>query len=508
MTGNDLILDGSDFARHPDRGREVDKIVSIQERGRTRPRLTRHCSIVWMPVAELAGRIIPIIILADGSISSVAVDYVLHLIKNRSIQTVAFALRAIVLLFDFHTAKYESHIPSQAEQERFFNLFAAAIENGTILRDGSDPMELGWTSRTTPQVRKLTRSCLSFLDYAKKQEEVHGLGGFSSLLNEKRNEDAAFRDKSASYSLLAHLHRPSESRNFQIGKSPGALSKTRRAVGFPTDKLHPLIESILQNTRASKAARVRDALAICLLAYGGIRSSEALHIWMSDIVQDGASARIFVRHPSDFTTKVNGKKQSRRGILENQYNLIPRQLLPPGRLHVGWKGMSFDYDHTAVVYWIDPRAGELFSTLHRQWIMRLRPSAPDHPYYFVNLDQDGDYGGPWTMAGFRQAFRAACQRIGLVVDQANGVNPHGLRHFYGLTAEAMKLSNNVVQQMMHHVSILSQEIYKHPRPEEISSAIAKAASNVENGQLALPAYRSQAWVSDPRQLFPQNWRQG
>lgn len=205
---------------------------------------------------------------------------------------------------------------------------------------------------------------------------------------------------------------------------------------------------------------------------------------------------------------VNGRRVKRQAVLANQYGLLPRHFPPPGdRLRAGWKGMSADYDKSALVHWIEPSAGILFTELHKLWITRLRPSAPDHPYYFVAVDRDGDYGGPWTLAAFRDSFRSACARLNLRPDQTQGICPHGLRHAYGLTAEAMKLPSSVIQEMMHHVSPLSQEVYKQKAPEQVDGIIDQASRRIKNGEQMLPAAEEQDWLSNPRKFF-NDWRRG
>lgn len=467
-----------------------------------------HCSVVWVPVAELAGRHLPVLILRDGKVSTTAMDYAVQLAVRRSYATLQASIRAVSLIFDFHQAQYGTKIPLAQDQERFFYFFISALENGTIAPNGPDRLGLGWRPRPSAQVRRIVQRCADFIAFAARQSDVSGLGGFAWVVKRVQEEGERRREGFASYSLLAHLRQPKGGRRPWFTYANGSSGGTRRAVGFPSDKITPLISKTLNNPRANAAARVRDALAWILLAYGGLRSSELFHIWINDIALDGCRAQVFIRHPCEFSLRAQAKRTTRRQQLANQYGMLPRNLLPPGdRLRAGWKGMSFDYDHTALVHWIDPRAGELFASLHHTWITKLRPSAPDHPYYFVSLDQHGDFGGPWTIAAFRDAFRSACSRIGLRPDQSNGVCPHGLRHAYGLAAEAMKLSSSVIQEMMHHRHPLSQEAYKAKRPEEVSKAIVTANQRIQTGDLTMPALDEQFWRSDPRKLF-NDWRSG
>lgn len=466
----------------------------------------RQCSVVWVPAVELAGRHLPVLILPDGTVSATAVDYAVKQTVRKSYATVQASVRTIGLIFDFHQAQYGDQIPPARDQERFFHLFISALENGTVAPDGADASGLRWRPRPSNQVRRIVQRCADFLAFAARQPNVSGLGGFAWVVQRVLEEGERRRDGFAPYSLLAHLRQPKGGRRPWLTYANGWIGGTRRAVGFPSDKITPLISETLNNPRATPAARMRDALAWILLAYGGIRSSELFHIWANDIAFDGRRTQVFIRHPSEHTVKVRGKRTTRRQQLATQYGMLPRNLLPPGdRLRAGWKGMSFDYDHTAVVHWIDPRAGELFASLHQTWIAKLRPSAPDHPYYFVSLDRDGDFGGPWTIAAFRDAFRSACSRIGLRPSQTNGVCPHGLRHAYGLAAEAMKLPSSVIQEMMHHRHPLSQETYKKKRPEEASREINEASRRIQTGALVMPACDQQFWHSDPRKLF-NDWR--
>lgn len=467
-----------------------------------------HTSIIWIPVAENAGMCLPALVLSDGQIPGLVIEYALELLRHSSVATVSARIRSIALIFDFHSAMYGDRLPLEEEQGRFLSLFARAIQNGTAAPDGTDPMGLMWRARPIRRARRIIERCAHFINFAASQPKVGDLTGFSWVIQQVLDEAEWRRGRFAAYSLLAHLRRSSNQRSPWSGGATMFTGNRRRAIGFPPDKIVPLIAATLGNTRATKAARVRDALALILLAYGGMRCSELFHIWVNDISINAPSARVFLRHPSEFKSKIGRRRVTRQAVLAEQFGLHPRHLLPPGdRLRAGWKGMSSDYDFSALVYWIEPGAGVLFAELHKVWMNQLRPSAPDHPYYFTNLDKDGDFGGPWTIAAFRDAFRSACSRVGLSADQAGGICPHGLRHAYGLAAEAMHLPSSVIQEMLHHISPLSQEIYKQKHPEQVGKIIDTASQRIRSGDLLAPTSEEQYWLSDPQKLF-NNWRRG
>ena len=467
-----------------------------------------HCTLVWLPISELAGQHIPVVILPDGNLSGLATEYSVGLVGRKALATVYAELRSICMLFDYRHSIYPGDSIPEEEIEQFFSLFVAAVWNGTIDLSGADPTGLFWKSRPARQARKIIRSCAQFIEFAARKEKPASLGGLEQIVDQICLRTTQRHDGFAAYSLLSHLKRRSNMRRPWYSFLHGHRSKTRKAIGFPPDKIVELISQTLGNSRATPATKIRDALAWILLAYGGIRSSELFHIWINDVTISGTSARVFIRHPTDFKHKAKGVWITRRVQLADRYGCFPRNLLPPGdRLRAGWKGMSFDYDKSAVVHWINPLAGELFASLHMLWISKLRPSAPDHPYYFVCLNQSGDFGGPWTIAAFREAFRAACRRVDLQQDQTQGICPHGLRHAYGLAAEALGLPSGVIQEMMHHCNPASQEVYKQKSPDQISLEISKANHRIESEDLVLPSCDDQFWKSDPRRLF-EGWRYG
>ncbi|WP_081432900.1 site-specific integrase [Acidiphilium cryptum] len=464
------------------------------------------CSIATLPIREISGRVLPIICFDSGHIFGSALHHALQLARTRSIATITNTTRSIVLLLDFYISTDADNLASDGDRQRFLTTFALALQNGTSVPDGIDPTGLNWKPRSLRESRRVWQNCEKFLiecrHFPKGRHPIENTWLFTTDLRLKK----LARTTSKSLSLFAHLKFGEQNGIDWIPRYSGIAANQRRAIGFPTDKIMKLITTTLENNRASKAARLRDALAFILLAYGGIRSSELFHIWITDIVLNDSGARAFLRHPSDYTVKRAGMTITRRSELSDRYNLIPRHMMDPSHpLHAGWKGISFDYNHSAVVYWIPPVIGKIFANLHMLWVSKFRPVAPDHPYYFTSVDIDGDFGGPWTRSAFRRSFKAACARIGLQLDQAKGISPHGMRHAYGIAATTLGLSQSAIQQMLHHRHPLSQEVYKQQSFDQVTSQIQYAYENLKSETLTTPNFDSFFWKSDPQRLF-NTWR--
>ncbi|MCQ4503737.1 site-specific integrase, partial [Vibrio parahaemolyticus] len=103
---------------------------------------------------------------------------------------------------------------------------------------------------------------------------------------------------------------------------------------------------------------LRDKLIILLMYGGGLRESEALTIWVTDVFEDpyepdSAIIRIYNevdgKAPND--PEVRSKNQNRETYLKEKYASIPRQRMK-GTAHLGWKNRVVDHkDNSIQVQW-------------------------------------------------------------------------------------------------------------------------------------------------------------
>lgn len=229
---------------------------------------------------------------------------------------------------------------------------------------------------------------------------------------------------------------------------------------FPPAKVLPLIAA---------TPSTRDKLYLLLLFFGGLRASEPLHLFVTDVTisRDG-TAKVILGDPTtgayEWADSMRGRRSGNRTtFLKERYSLGPRNKLGVKHpLHAGWKGMAYDSPsrQEAEVTWLVAEMGRYFARLHVEYMHATRRHVRDeHPYYFVNEKDGADFGKPVTLSNMTKAFNRAARRIGLSPTD-EGVNPHGGRHFYGyFCASHLRLSLEVTQTMMHHGSILSTKIY-------------------------------------------------
>ncbi|MBF4254554.1 site-specific integrase, partial [Vibrio anguillarum] len=103
---------------------------------------------------------------------------------------------------------------------------------------------------------------------------------------------------------------------------------------------------------------LRDKLILLLMHGGGLRESEALTLWVTDVLEDpynpdSAIVRIYNeidgKAPSD--PEVRSKNQKREAYLKEKYARIPRQRMK-GTAHLGWKNRLPDHkDNYIQVQW-------------------------------------------------------------------------------------------------------------------------------------------------------------
>ncbi|MRT00142.1 hypothetical protein GJQ57_15990 [Ralstonia pickettii] len=255
----------------------------------------------------------------------------------------------------------------------------------------------------------------------------------------------------------------------------GQSKRIRSAKYFPPEHVLDFI---------SRAANTRDALCWLLIFYGGVRISELMHLYVRDISLDQRSgmARVVLAHPREgkiqWTTRRGTLRNGiRADFLDERYQRVPRQdfaTYHPER--AGWKGMKYDDEQRREgwIYWSDPRMGQLFWKLHKEYMRSVRLRVSDnHPYYFVSIKDDA-FGEPLKLKNLRDQFYGNARRIGLSPSQ-DGVNPHGGRHFYGyFGATWLRLSKEKLQVLMHHASVLSTEVYYALDPKVVRDELALA----------------------------------
>lgn len=442
-------------------------------------------SIANIPVLEGSlGSSLPFLFLEDGELSYLTLAWVRQKMLNEGAgpSTVAKAVSAIGRFYDFYKLEKGGVLLSPNEFTLTLSQFYEARRFG-LASTGWTPVKQATAANDVRAVSEFTEWCANNFGHAAANPREKILVSSLNL-----PEQRAFNAKLAGskrWNPLFHLT-PStqEGQGVMVRRaftpSQGKRSKaTNGQKYFPPEKVWPFIGA---------TPSIRDKLYFLLLFFGGLRISEPLHLFATDVsIRPDGTARVILGHPQDGTYKWLGadKKQhtgNRATFLAERYGLGARNLLAENDpLHAGWKGMAFDDPNRSEgeVHWLREDASQLFARLHSEYIRAVRSKLKDvHPYYFVNERDGPTYGLPLKASNISKAFNRAADRISLSTRLA-GVNPHGGRHFYGYyCASILRLPIETTQKVMHHQSMLSTEVYYALSGEAVRSEMMSAQARL------------------------------
>jgi integrase len=413
-------------------------------------------------------RMLPLLILDtnDGAIfCEIAIKYSIHLRRiGRSYKHIRLFNSAYGRLYDYWKYKLDERILTSEEIPDVLLDFLNDRTSGTKDSGRIDVTGLNW-SMVQPGTAALDYKAL--VDFSSHCETHRGFTSFktwdTSFSNQARKAFASQRE--ASSSILFHL-KSSRKDSAAAPFSPPSTRKDRRFKSFPPNRVWDLLAAMTNE---------RDTLYFLLLAFGSLRISEPAHMFVQDIKAppEGESEPIIILGDPVWS-KVNWiafdgsrRTSTRAAYLSQKYELQPRNMIDKksefGALHAGFKGVMWDDDPARIAYihWSDPKAGKEFWRLHCRYLRKYRLGVGDlHPFYFVNINKrDNNYGTPIALSAMTAAFYAAAEKIGLRPTES-GVNPHGLRHFYGYYLKnVLGLGLDSIKDFMHHVSIASTAGY-------------------------------------------------
>lgn len=473
----------------------------------------------WVPVMRPPGAFFPVLFLPGGDICYEFYAFLRQpAMRGRSGTWQNTHARAVGLLYDFYAATRGSDcLPRLDHANALVSDFIEALLYGTLQPDGSDPTGLHWNPISPDRTCGLLQAVRRFCAFLEDESSLVKLDpAVTNRVTSLRDDFAkAMRRR---HSILAHLKAAQDSTaNYTFMPFERLLSQGRgngRPIPFPKRVEAAFFAKGMLGRRQRNRVRgvcphvVRDMLFFMLLAYGGLRKSEPLHLYLQDIVSDPdqpGSALVFLYHPeSGF---VHGEAVRRSEYLRTRYQLVPRNRLAlADPLFSGWKSMLLSEETRLTgprtrVYWRNPQAGRLFWELHRIYIQAIRPKHTKHPYYFVSLSGQ-DVGRPMTIDSVDDAFRRALARMDLVPDASIGLSPHCLRHLYAQELVDAGLSSAFIQICLHHTSLASQAVYTRPLPSRVAEVLSRAAEKIDRGELNFDAASlGITWKSDPLGIF-------
>lgn len=421
--------------------------------------------------------------------------------------------RALGLFWDFCV----SHRDTDWAPRKLLQEFAYALLEGTIDSERQASRSLMWPSVGRERTHGLISSIELFAEWcASNDDKVSPLVRDEVPLIPGTGEHATrllVWSRVSRISMLQHIKlapRTMKKSNVDLGRSAKGKELTA-AKFFPPAFAERLLWEGHKRPHAStqpdifRRYNIRDMMIALLDGWGGLRRSEGLHLWETDVREDTDApghAFVVLNHPEEAKVQwhdpITGGTRwiARKEMLARHYGLRARNVVKRGHYHVGWKGMALNDDYQACIFWIDPAAGALFWTLYLAYIRfvrlavmneRKRVGGRDHPFLFVSEEINsvtGLVGEPYSEKAYERNHAAAVKRIGLTHKKSAGTTTHGLRHLYGYTMQKLGVHPHVIRQGMHHVNIISQAIYTVPLPADVDAALREAQQRIADGYRA------------------------
>jgi len=434
-------------------------------------------------------------IFCDGKVLFSAVKYLALKRRANSISQVweRQFIQAMRLLLDYSIA----HKDSFSNAKEMFESFVYRLQYGSLDESGEDSSGLRWHPRTADFCGRLILKITQFSDWLYEES-----GGESKLLNlmrkateaEKAINRAAYNHKQNN-SFLKHTysknhreHAVNYSRNTSVRNI--AFNNVEEKKTFPEERFADLlvhgfrVKSAKENAKIQNKYRIDYILITLLMHLGGIRLSEAFHIYVDDIIPNEGGRQIRVYHPSEGIApaharrKFNNEHLTRKQYLAQAFGMKDRVTDNSG-LHAGWKNSTVNKQGCffRVFFFGLTELQEQFFELFRLYLnIRVEP-LPGRKHPFLFTDKNGD---PLKLRTYEQAHSRAVKRIGMVPLLEYGGTRHCHRHSYGTRLANAGVDPLIIKQCMHHRSLGSQEVYTAPKITTVLKALSEGMRRLEN----------------------------
>lgn len=398
--------------------------------------------------------------------------------------------RSLALLLDYLAARGDSVATAPADALQHF---VDDLVAGTTNDFGRDPTGLRWPPRSTAVVEAHLARITAFADWLSERVGGRSLNPWRTARPEERILQLRRFDRRAAGALLAHAsYRAHERGAVERVRSVRAPRRDHRVFeelrAFDEKAFERLIEHgwsrrVPDGASLAQRFRLRDLMLSVLMHGGGLRVSEAFHLFVGDVIEDPdqpGTALVHLFHPErgQAPDDPGGPWRDREHYLRDRWGMRPRTL-EVGALQAGWKNLALTDTRRKAsrVYFFPTHWAELFWTLYRAYV-RHRPEA-DHPWLFVS-ERSIERGRPYTIAAFEQAHARAVQRAGLSHGKRHGTSPHGHRHAYGLRLANAGIDRRVVQRALHHRSPWSQDVYTAAQAREVAAVLDAASQRMSD----------------------------
>lgn len=390
--------------------------------------------------------------------------------------------RAIGLFYDFCVEK----APAYKNDNNVANTVRGFIQCSL-----SGDSSLGWTPSSAKTVRRNVGYILDF----SRHLELDGVLPESPSKTHKEYFFRASQVKNNSFlshitdvnKVAARLQAISPDHIFKFSKS--ATTTSVKVSQFPEELIEPLLNEgfKLRNGEENIGAK----MITMLLIFGGLRESEPFHLWFNDfnIYPSSGALEISLHHPSESRCNIPPYKNKSRAEYLLERGLLPRNSdNNSNSYHAGWKDLALDNHYTTPIRLIHRDVEILFVKLYKRYMQRREicmksykaKHGHEHPFFFVKTTNRNDLGAPLSVNAYIKSLKDACKRLqkaGYPAEYgtSNGISPHPMRHWFGSMLEECGVQPKIIQEMMNHRNILSQEIYKSANKRAIDEAMEKVA---------------------------------
>lgn len=429
---------------------------------------------------------IPLLITEEGELSPLT-DYLLYLHANgRSKSTLEKAVRAVAMLLDY----MEKNADAFADPEKLFQAFVRRLYSGTASESGLDPSGLYWVPASEATVRERIIALTGFTDWLADKQGTTQLNSLRKATphEERLNYAAWFRRNQNDF--LGHIKDKSISTTVKRarsikGRTP--LAKTEDdAISFPNTRFDAFFIQGIGGAKNPQVA-LRDKLILLLMHGAGLRVSEAMLLWVTDVFENPADpsqalVRIYNEREGAAPEGWKSRKgeRTRKVYLKEKYGRMPRCEMK-GTQYLGWKSRVVDdKEGYLIAQWFPIEFAKVFMTLWKTYLRYRATADANHPYAFISFDSKS-FGNPYTINAFNQNYAAGLRRIGLEPNKAEGLDPHGHRHNYGRRLTKAGIDPLIRKKCLHHKSLESQTVYTLPGNQDVSNMLSAASE-----QLARP----------------------
>lgn len=349
-----------------------------------------------------------------------------------------------------------------------------------------DP-DLGWVPTKIKTIKKYVGYIMEFSTYLgldgvlpKSDSKIHIQYFYRANAIKKNSTLSHITDVNK---VAASLQEESLDHIFRFPKHANASSiKTNP---FPEELIEHLLNEgfKLKNGEENIGAK----MLTILLLFGGMRNSEPFHLWFNDIniFPKSGYLEIILHHPSDSECNIPPFREKTRSNYLLERKMLPRNHKNnPHNYFSGWKNLALDNNLTTEIKIIHPDIEALFIELYKKYMKQREicirayktKHGHDHPFLFVKTGDHCDLGAPLSMSSYIKSLKAAIVRLNnqgydSIYGADNGISPHSMRHWFASILTEAGIEPKVLQMLLNHRSILSQEVYKTPNKRMINKAL-------------------------------------